>query len=60
MVAQGKQFAQNRDKEQVLEAEQQLVARKFDARDEEGNGTIDRQQVSRTKYSRQSYARPLQ
>ncbi|CAM9410780.1 unnamed protein product, partial [Ectocarpus sp. 13 AM-2016] len=43
-VEKGKQYAQNRDKEQVLEAEQQLVARKFDARDEEGNGTIDRQQ----------------
>ncbi|CAM9677900.1 unnamed protein product [Ectocarpus sp. 12 AP-2014] len=44
-VEKGKQYAQNRDKEQVLEAEQQLVARKFDARDEEGNGTIDRQQA---------------
>ncbi|CAM9953351.1 unnamed protein product [Ectocarpus sp. 12 AP-2014] len=44
-VEKGKRYAQNRDKEQVLEAEQQLVARKFDARDEEGNGTIDRQQA---------------
>ncbi|CAN0150036.1 unnamed protein product [Pylaiella littoralis] len=44
-VEKGKQFAQNRDREKVLEAEQQLVGRKFDARDEEGHGTIDRQQA---------------
>ncbi|CAM9466606.1 unnamed protein product [Scytosiphon promiscuus] len=41
----GKHYAENREKEQVLEAEQQLVGKKFDARDEEGNGSIDRQQV---------------
>eukprot|EP00903_Cladosiphon_okamuranus_P020992 g19284.t1 len=44
-VEKGKQYAQNREKEKVLEAEQQLVGRKFDARDEEGNGSLDRQQV---------------
>eukprot|EP00752_Nemacystus_decipiens_P017773 g15935.t1 len=44
-VEKGKKYAENREKEEVFEAEQQLVGRKFDARDEEGNGTIERQQI---------------
>lgn len=46
LLVQTKQYAQDREKAQMLEAEQQVVGRKFDALDEAGNGAIDREQAS--------------
>lgn len=46
LLVQTKQYAEDREKAQMLEAEQQVVGRKFDDLDEAGNGTIDRQQAS--------------
>lgn len=46
LLVQTKQYAQDREKAQMMEAEQQVVGRKFDALDEAGNGAIDREQAS--------------
>ena len=43
---QTKQYAEDRDKRDKQAAERQIVGRKFDERDEEGNGTIEREQAS--------------
>lgn len=43
---QTKTYAEDRDKRELLEAERQLVGRKFDALDEEGAGTIEIEQAS--------------
>lgn len=43
---QTKQYAEDRDRRDEQAAERQVVGRKFDQRDEEGNGTIEREQVN--------------
>ena len=43
---QTKQYAEDRDKRDEIAAERQVVGRKFDERDDEGNGTIEREQAS--------------